>query len=316
MGYARAIPEKAAVNIGECVLQVEQAFQNADLHYGHGTDNARDEAVWLVLHVAGGPLDGSFQHWQQVLGNPQQLQIEKLAKTRVDSRKPLAYLLGSAWFAGLEFAVNEQVLVPRSPIAELVQEQFSPWIDAAKASRLLDLCTGSGCIAIASAVYLPQARIDASDISASALQLAAQNVARHGVAGQVRLLQSDLFTELTGEVYDLIVTNPPYVAETGKEQIPDEYRAEPGLGLFSGEDGLDLCLRIMLQSPKFLRNGGVLICEVGESAGRLAQALPEVPFMWLEFQSGGEGVFQLGRNELLQANLAIAALIEESASVG
>lgn len=304
------------MNIGECVGLAEQAFENADLHYGHGTDNARDEAVWLVLNVIGAPLDGSFQHWQQVVDNEQQQSICGLVQARLDSRKPLAYLLGSAWFAGLEFAINEQVLVPRSPIAELIQEQFSPWIDVAKTSRILDLCTGSGCIAIACAVYLPDARVDASDISCGALELAAENVARHGVADRVRLLRSDLFGALADQLYDLIVTNPPYVAENSKGQIPDEYRAEPELGLYSGADGLDLCLRIMLQSPQHLQSGGVLICEVGESAGRLAAALPTVPFMWLEFQSGGEGVFLLSRDELLQANSAVAALIEERASVG
>lgn len=304
------------MNIGECVVQAEQAFETADLHYGHGTDNARDEAVWLVLNVIGAPLDGSFQHWQQVVTCEQQQRICGLVKARLNSRKPLAYLLGSAWFAGLEFAVNEQVLVPRSPIAELVQEQFSPWIDAAKINRILDLCTGSGCIAIACAVYLPNVRVDASDISPGALELAATNVVRHGVSDRVRLVQSDLFDALADQVYDLIVTNPPYLAENSKRQIPDEYRAEPELGLYSGADGLDLCLHIMLQSPQHLHDGGMLICEVGESAERLAAALPTVPFMWLEFQSGGEGVFLLGREELLQAKGAVAALLEERASVG
>jgi ribosomal protein L3 glutamine methyltransferase len=304
------------MNIGECIGQAEQAFENAELHYGHGTDNARDEAVWLVLNVVGAPLDGSFQQWQQVVNSAQQQRIRGLVKARLDSRKPLAYLLGSAWFAGLEFAVNEQVLVPRSPIAELIQEEFSPWVDATKISRLLDLCTGSGCIAVACAVYLPNARVDASDISSGALELAATNVARHGVSDRVRLVHSDLFGALAGQVYDLIVTNPPYVAEMSNRQIPDEYRAEPELGLYSGTDGLDLCLRIMLQSPQHLHNGGMLICEVGESAGRLAAVLPTVPFLWLEFQSGGEGVFLLSRDELLQASTAVAALIEERASVG
>ncbi|HKX57578.1 MAG TPA: 50S ribosomal protein L3 N(5)-glutamine methyltransferase, partial [Xanthomonadales bacterium] len=298
------------------VVQAEQAFENADLHYGHGTDNARDEAVWLVLNVIGAPLDGSFQQWQQVVNSEQQQRICGLVKARLDSHKPLAYLLGSAWFAGLEFAVNEQVLVPRSPIAELIKEQFSPWVDATKISHILDLCTGSGCIAIACAVYLPNVRLDASDVSSGALELAAANVARHGVSDRVRLVQSDLFGELAGQLYDLIVTNPPYIAESGKGQIPDEYRAEPELGLYSGADGLDLCLRIMLQSPQHLHDGGMLICEVGESAERLAAILPTVPFMWLEFQCGGEGVFLLGREELLQAHSAVAALLEERASVG
>lgn len=304
------------MNISQCVVLAELAFEKADLHYGHGTDNARDEAVWLVLHVLGKPLDGSFEHWQQAVNTEQEQRISELVSARVSSRKPLAYLLGSAWFAGLEFAVNEHVLVPRSPIAELVQDRFSPWINAEKISRMLDLCTGSGCIAVASAVYFPNVRVDASDISSRALEVAQKNVLRHDVADQVRLVQSDLFAALAGQVYDLIVTNPPYVAELGTGQIPHEYQAEPELGLYSGADGLDLCLRIMLQSPQHLHNDGMLVCEVGESAERLARILPAVPFTWLEFQCGGEGVFVLSREELLQANSAVAALIEERASVG
>jgi ribosomal protein L3 glutamine methyltransferase len=307
---------KAIMIVSDCIEQAEQAFQRAGLHYGHGTDNARDEATWLVLHAVGAPMDGSFQHWQQAVSSEQRERIGELVKSRLSSRKPLAYLLGSAWFAGLEFAVNGNVLVPRSPIAELVLEQFSPWVDAAKVTRILDLCTGSGCIAIASAVYLPDAQVDASDISSAALELAAQNVARHEVANRVRLVQSDLFAALGGQVYDLIVSNPPYVAKNGKEHIPDEYQAEPELGLYSGDDGLDLCLRILLQSPQYLHKDGMLICEVGESAERLAEILPAVSFIWLEFQSGGDGVFVLGRDELLQANSAVAALVEERACVG
>lgn len=304
------------MNIGDCVAQVEQAFSNSDLFYGHGTDNAADEAVWLVLHSVEAPLDGSFDQWQLPVDSSQLQRIHELQEARISTRKPLAYLLGSAWFAGLEFVVNEHVLVPRSPIAELVHEHFSPWVDPGRVTRILDLCTGSGCIAIAIAVNMPHVQVDASDISAKALEVADTNVARHQVAGSVRLVESDLFAGLTGQVYDLIVTNPPYVAETPGGDIPAEYRAEPAAGLYSGADGLDLCLSIMLQSAMHLREGGVLICEVGESAGRLASVLPSVPFMWLEFQSGGDGVFLLSRDELLQANAAVAKLIEDRSSVG
>lgn len=304
------------MNISAWIAQTEQQFRRAGLHYGHGTDNASDEAVWLVLQVTGNVLDGSFDQWQQEVSARQAEKITELIRRRTGSKQPLAYLLGSAWFAGLEFEVNEQVLVPRSPIAELLAEQYSPWVNPAKVSRVLDLCTGSACIAIATAVFMPDVRVDASDISSAALELARRNVARHGVENRVRLIQSDLFAALEGLRYDLIVTNPPYLAHSTQQQMPAEYQAEPALGLYSGLDGLDLCLRIMLQSAHHLEEGGILICEVGESAGRLAAALPTVPFLWLEFQKGGEGVFLMERDGLLQAADLISALIEERNRVG
>lgn len=304
------------MNIAECIAQAERAFAGANLHFGHGTANAADEAAWLVLHVVDAALDGSFDDWQRPVQADQQQRIDALVRSRVESGQPLAYLLGSAWFAGLEFEVSDQVLVPRSPMAELVVEQFSPWMDPSQVHRVLDLCTGSGCIGIATAVYLPWVQVDASDISPAALDLAVKNVERHQVAGRVRLVQSDLFESLQGQVYDLIISNPPYVPLPERTTMPSEYQAEPGLGLYSGQDGLDLCLRIMLQSPQHLRAQGLLICEVGDSAERLADILPEVPFTWLEFQCGGEGVFLLDREALLSAGSNVAALIEERASVG
>lgn len=304
------------MNVGEWVTQVRSELESAQLHYGHGTDNPGDEAAWLVLHAIGAELDGSFDDWQAGVSQEQANAIAALLASRLKSRKPLAYLLGSAWFAGLEFEVNENVLVPRSPIAELVLDHFSPWLDPNDLHRMLDLCTGSGCIGIASAVHIPGLEVDAADISPEALEVAARNIDRHAVAERVRLVQSDLFEALAGERYDLIVSNPPYVAESGKDLLPDEYQAEPGLGLYSGADGLDLCLRIMLESANHLEEAGVLICEVGESADRLAVALPQVPFLWLEFNSGGDGVFLLGRDILLQVSPAVEALIKERERVG
>ncbi len=299
------------MNISAWISHAEEQFSRFDLHYGHGTDNASDEAIWLVLHATGNVLDGSFDQWQQEVNTNQAEKITELIKCRSGNKQPLAYLLGSAWFAGLEFEVNEQVLIPRSPIAELVVEQYSPWVDPEEVRRVLDLCAGSACIAIATAVHMPDVHVDASDISAAALALAQRNVARHHVESRVKLIESDLFGALNGQSYDLIVTNPPYVADSAREQMPAEYQAEPALGLFSGPDGLDLALRIMLQSPQHLEPDGILICEVGESAERLAAALPTVPFLWLEFKKGGEGVFLMKRNELLQAADSIAALLEE-----
>jgi ribosomal protein L3 glutamine methyltransferase len=306
---------ETALKISAWITYAERRFREAQLHFGHGTDNASDEAVWLVLHVAGVALDGSFADWQRNLDVSQGKQVEALVQARVESRKPLAYLLGKAWFAGLEFEVNEDVLVPRSPIAELVQEQFSPWLSPESRPKVLDLCTGSGCIAIAIATYLPEALVDAADISTSALRIAYRNVLRHDMQDRVRLVHSDVFAALAGHRYDLIVTNPPYVAETAT-RLPAEYQAEPALGLYSGPDGLDLCLRIMMQSPHHLEEGGILICEVGESASNLAAALPHVPFLWLEFISGGDGVFLLGREVLSQAAGEVESLIEERSRVG
>jgi len=304
------------LNVGKWVAQVSNELERAELHFGHGTDNATDEAAWLVLHAIGARLDGSFDDWQAGVSQEQANAIAALLKARLESRKPLAYLLGSAWFAGLEFEVNEDVLVPRSPIAELILDHFSPWLGPDDLNRMLDLCTGSGCIGIASAVHIPGLEVDAADISPAALEVAARNIHRHAVAERVRLVQSDLFEALAGKRYDLIVSNPPYVAESGKDLMPDEYQAEPGLGLYSGTDGLDLCLRILLESANYLEEGGVLICEVGESANRLAVALPQVPFLWLEFNSGGEGVFLLGKDILLQVSPAVEALIKERDRVG
>ena len=286
-------------------------FAAADLHYGHGTDNADDEAAWLVLHVLGEPLDGSFADWERPVTPEQARRIEALARQRCTTRKPLAYLTGSAYFAGLEFAVDERVLVPRSPIAELIHDGFRPWVDADRPLRVLDLCTGSGCIAVATAVRLPRARVVASDVSAPALEVAAANAHRHGVEERVECVRSNLFEALAGRRFDLIVANPPYVPAAGLDALPAEYLAEPGLGLASGADGLDATLHILLDAPRHLGEDGVLICEVGESEERLAALLPQLPFLWLEFEHGGSGVFLLTRAELEQAAPAIADDLEK-----
>jgi ribosomal protein L3 glutamine methyltransferase len=233
----------------------------------------------------------------------------------VNKRIPLAYILGSAWFAGLEFYVDDSVLVPRSPIAELILEHFHPWAKPGGIRDVLDLCTGSGCIAIAIAVHLPETQVDASDLSADALRVARKNVEKHGVQDRVNLRESDLFAALPPRRYDLIVTNPPYVPAASVSDLPGEYRAEPKLGLASGHDGLDACLQIMLQSPSYLQPEGNLVCEVGESADLLAESLPSVPFTWLEFSHGGAGVFLLSRGELQAASGAVTRLIEDRKDV-
>jgi ribosomal protein L3 glutamine methyltransferase len=301
--------------IAECIEQLARQLDEAGLCYGHGTDNARDEAAWLVLHVAGAPLDGSFDDWGRIVKDAELLEANRLARSRCESRLPLAYLLGVAWFAGLEFEVDENVLVPRSPLAELILDQYRPWVEPGRVGRILDMCTGSGCIAIASALYLPGSQVDAAEISTKALEVAQRNVERHQLTDRVTLIESDLFQSIPACHYDLIVANPPYVPSQALEDLPAEYRAEPGLGLESGSDGLDAVLSILLDAPDFLGEDGVLVCEVGESEQRLAAALPGIPFLWLEFEHGGSGVFVLTKSQLQEARADLALLIGERRNV-
>jgi len=300
------------MTVTEWIDRVALQLQEAGLHFGHGTDNARDEAAWLVLHAIDAPVDGRFRDWGRTVTVTEGLSIQHLAQARCSSGAPLAYLTGTAWFAGLEFEVTADVLVPRSPIAELILDEFRPWVsDPARLRRVLDLCTGCGCIAIATAVQLPQVQVDASDISQAALDVAARNIERHRVAGRVQVLRSDLLRDLPACQYDLIVANPPYVPLGLLADLPREYRAEPSLGLVSGADGLDAVLEIIAESPHYLAADGILICEVGESATALANALPDAPFVWLEFAHGGTGVFVLDRNELLAVRETAEALLKE-----
>ena len=294
-----------ARTVADWVEKIAERFENAGLHFGHGTDNAVDEAAWLVLHVIGAPLDGSYEDWETQPVAAENEIIERIARQRCETRKPLAYLLGEARFAGLPFHVDERVLVPRSPIAELVVDGFRPWVADIGDCRVLDLCCGGGCIGISIAVHHPGSNVDLADISPEAVELARQNVARHGVAERVSVHESDLFTALRGQYWDLIVSNPPYVPAAALAALPEEYRAEPGLGLASGEDGLDVPLSILLDAPGHLCEDGVLVCEVGESQERLANLLPRVPFTWLEFEHGGSGVFVLDREQLLDAAPAV-----------
>lgn len=303
------------MTVADWIDRVAGQFDGADLHFGHGTDNARDEAAWLVLHAVAAPLDGSFTEWGRVVGAGEAAEIVRLAEARCRSGQPLAYLIGLARFAGLDFEVTPDVLVPRSPIAELILDEFRPWVEPERLRHALDMCTGCGCIAIATAIHLPQLRVDAADISAAALQVAARNVERHGLAGRVRLVQSDLFQSLPPCHYDLIVANPPYVALDALQDLPREYRSEPAAGLVSGPDGLDAVLEILRAAPQFLAPDGILVCEVGESEERLVSVLPGVPFLWLEFACGGSGVFVLSRPELDSAQPAVSALIRERENV-
>ena len=301
--------------IGQWIAHCEQLLDNAGLYFGHGTDNAHDEAAWLVTWVAAPRSDPDEINPDMPVGSEQANQLRTLIKQRIEHKLPMAYVLGEAAFAGLRFEVNSDVLVPRSPIAELIGSGFEPWFDVRCAERVLDLCTGCGCIGIALAVHHPKLQVDLADISGAALDVARRNVNRHGVAGRVRLVQSDLFAALGDQRYNLIVSNPPYVPEREIPALPAEYRAEPAIGLSSGNDGLDLPLRIISRAANHLEPGGILICELGDSAGCLQDLLPKTPFIWLEFEHGGEGVFTIDREGLLASQASINRAMENRLDV-
>ena len=290
-------------------------MSHAGLFFGHGTDNAHDEAAWMLLHVLEAPLDGSFAQWDTLLSEVQQEDLERLLARRINERCPLAYLTGEARFCGLDFIVTPDVLIPRSPLAELIPEQFSPWLDLSGGGRVLDMCTGGACIAIAMAMYMPGITVDAVDISAAALKVAAQNVERHAVGSRVSLIQSDLFSGLGDSRYDLIVSNPPYVSADVFERLPAEYRAEPSAGLLCGEDGLDIVLKILDASPRYMTQRGILIVEVGESAETLLELLPRVPFLWLDFHHGGDGILLLEYDQLIACQSDVHAAQEQRNNV-
>jgi len=273
-------------------------FEQSQLWFGHGSDNAFDEAAELVFFGAGVRHEDAADAYGEQLGAAERATVLALFERRIRERIPAAYLTHRMWFAGHEFYVDERVLVPRSPIAELVEAQFQPWIAPGSIRRILDIGTGSGCIAIASALAVPQARVDASDVSDAALAVTAINIDRLGVRERVRAIRSDVFAGLRGERYDIIVSNPPYVGDEELADLPQEYRHEPATGLHSGTDGLDVVRRILSGAAAHLEPHGILIVEVGNSETALTAAFPNVPFTWLEFERGGGGVFLLSAEQL------------------
>ncbi len=284
-------------------------FNAAGLTFGHSYDNALDEATQLTLHALHLPHDLSPVYGNARVTEAEKEEVLSLFLRRIEERIPAAYLTGEAWFAGLSFKSDPRALVPRSPIAELIESGFQPWLGDREVRRALDLCTGSGCIAIAMAHHNPDWQVDGIDISDDALALANENKQRLH-ADNVRLLKSDLFDGLSGQHYDLIVTNPPYVTNDETDALPGEYAHEPELGLRAGDDGLDLALRILRDAPLHLDRDGLLICEVGEAEQALVELLPELPLAWVEFKVGQMGIFVAECADLVAHNARITRLVE------
>ncbi|VAW45829.1 Ribosomal protein L3 N(5)-glutamine methyltransferase [hydrothermal vent metagenome] len=286
-------------------------FRQANLFFGHGTDNAFDESKVLTFYALNLPWEVPDNYWHSRLTLLEKQKVTELFKHRIESRKPAAYLTGEAWFAGMRFKVNESTLVPRSPIAELIAQRYEPWVDPDRVTKVLDLCTGSGCIGIASLLVFPNATVDLVDISTEALAVAHQNIELYGLQDVAFAIESDLFSALKGKQYDLIVSNPPYVDQIEMDALPAEFQKEPRLGLEAGKDGLDLVRKILAKAASYLKEDGVLIVEVGVSQYYMEASYPELPLFWFEFEQGGEGVFAIQKSELE----VFQALLDERESV-
>jgi ribosomal protein L3 glutamine methyltransferase len=272
-------------------------FNATHLYYGHGTDNAWDEAVYLVLSALHLPPDISQDLMNSTLTLVERRFLCELISRRISERIPAAYLTQEAWFAGLSFYIDQRVIIPRSPIAELIENGFSPWLEGKTVHRILDLCTGSGCIAIACALAFAGSEVDAVDISSEALDVAKINVKKYGLEHNVQLIESDLFKKVSNQ-YDVIVSNPPYISHFEYESLPREYTHEPILALKAQKEGMAVAIQILKEAGRHLSPDGILVVEVGHSQEALQETYPQVPFLWLDFSRGGEGVFLLTAEQL------------------
>jgi len=290
--------ESSEITLADCIDAARAQLEAADIDYGQGSENAEQEASWLVIHaldIEDNDIDSGLD---RPVSRDGQNKIQALLHQRIHEHIPAAYLTNEMWFAKLHFYVDERVLIPRSHLAEFIQDGFEPWLDGNKTKNVLDLCTGSGCIAVAVAIYYENTNVDASDISEDALQVAQRNMEQHQVQDRVKTTHSDLFQNIPEKKYDLILSNPPYVDTATMANLPEEFKKEPALGLVSGDDGLDAVREILGNAAEYLKPHGILVCEVGDSAGALMQAFPDIPFLWLETYSGEQSVFLLTQRQL------------------
>ena len=291
--------DNPSFTVGDMLKIGESLFSDSGVYCGHGTDSAWDEAVCLLSFVVGLPPNADKSVLDKKLSESQVIEVKSLFQKRVNERLPAPYLTGQAWFCGLLFTVDSRVLIPRSPIAQLIMSFFEPWLSHDPA-RILDLCTGGGCIGISCAYGFPEADVVLSDISSEALEVADINIKQHHLDSRVSTIQSDLFTALSGQQFGLIVSNPPYVDADDLSHMPEEFHHEPELALASGFDGLDFTRRLLNEASEYLLDDGLLIVEVGNSWVALEEAFPTVPFFWFEFEEGDGGVFMLTREQLVE----------------
>ncbi len=305
-----AIPETLQVltTIRDFIRWGSSEFLRNELSFGHGFVDAFDESRYLILHALSLPYDCPHTYFDTALTLPEREQVIDILQLRISSRQPAAYITRESWFCGLKFYVDERVLVPRSPIAELISNQFEPWANSGQVERILDLCTGSGCIAIASKYHFPAAEVCASDVSPDALEVAALNLEQHDLSDQVTLVESDLFDSIPAQSFDVIVSNPPYVDAEDMSALGDEFHCEPAIGLCAGNDGLLLVDRILARAGEFLNEDGVIFIELGNSQAALEARYDFLPMTWIEFEFGGSGVCAIQAQDLQQQQTAITAI--------